>query len=448
MPENDVQNAVEELLTNNLDTSAQQAFIEKLEHETSPVDMALLLESLPFLERLETWAQISADIKLPILVEMRADAGESIVDSLTHAELLTLFTDIDANTLVELQDIIPDHHLEAVLAKMDETQLSHYSAAQQFNDDEVGHWCDHQPLVVPAKTKIKVVLRLIRRSSSSHCNVVFLVDNRGNWQGVVRINQLFGADPLLRVAELIEEDYLTLNANEDVYIAADKVAQSNESALPVITTGGLLIGRLDIGAAYKLQAEHAESQIMATAGLDENEDLFSPVRKSAKNRAIWLGINLLTAFLASWFIGMFEATIQQVVALAVLMPVVASMGGIAGSQTLTLIVRGLALGHISMANMKPLLFKELKVAILNGILWSLVIGLVTGYWFDDVMLGIVIGLAIVANIITAALAGVLVPVALDKMKIDPALSGSVILTTVTDIMGFVVFLGLGTILLL
>jgi magnesium transporter len=149
----------------------------------------------------------------------------------------------------------------------------------------------------------------------------------------VRINQLFGADPLLRVAELIEEDYLTLNANEDVYIAADKVAQSNESALPVITTGGLLIGRLDIGAAYKLQAEHAESQIMATAGLDENEDLFSPVRKSAKNRAIWLGINLLTAFLASWFIGMFEATIQQVVALAVLMPVVASMGGIAGSQS-------------------------------------------------------------------------------------------------------------------
>ncbi|GIC78464.1 magnesium transporter [Moritella sp. F3] len=448
MPENDVQNAVEELLTNNLDTSAQQAFIEKLAHETSPVDMALLLESLPFLERLETWSQISDDIKLPILVEMRADAGESIVDSLTHAALLALFTDIDANTLVELQDIIPDQHLETVLAKMDETQLSHYSAAQQFNDDEVGHWCDHQPLVVPAKTKIKVVLRLIRRSSSLHCNVVFLVDNRGNWQGVVRINQLFGADPLLRVAELIEEDYLTLNANEDVYIAADKVAQSNESALPVITTGGLLIGRLDIGAAYKLQAEHAESQIMATAGLDENEDLFSPVRKSAKNRAIWLGINLLTAFLASWFIGMFEATIQQVVALAVLMPVVASMGGIAGSQTLTLIVRGLALGHISMANMKPLLFKELKVAILNGILWSLVIGLVTGYWFNDVMLGIVIGLAIVANIITAALAGVLVPVALDKMKIDPALSGSVILTTVTDIIGFVVFLGLGTILLL
>ncbi|PKH06064.1 magnesium transporter [Moritella sp. Urea-trap-13] len=448
MPENDVQNAVEELLANNLDTSAQQAFIEKLEHDTSPVDMALLLESLPFLERLETWSQISDDIKLPILVEMRADAGESIVDSLAHAELLTLFTDIDANTLVELQDIIPDQHLENVLAKMDETQLSHYSAAQQFNDDEVGHWCDHQPLVVPAKTKIKVVLRLIRRSSSLHCNVVFLVDNRGNWQGAVRINQLFGADPLLRVAELIEEDYLTLNANEDMYIAADKVAQSNESALPVITTGGLLIGRLDIGAAYKLQAEHAESQIMATAGLDENEDLFSPVRKSAKNRAIWLGINLLTAFLASWFIGMFEATIQQVVALAVLMPVVASMGGIAGSQTLTLIVRGLALGHISMANIRPLLFKELKVAILNGILWSIVIGLVTGYWFDNVMLGIVIGLAIVANIITAALAGVLVPVALDKMKIDPALSGSVILTTVTDIIGFVVFLGLGTMLLI
>ena len=187
---------------------------------------------------------------------------------------------------------------------------------------------------------------------------------------------------------------------------------------------------------------------MATAGMDEEEDLFSPVARSAKKRALWLGINLLTAFLASAFIGLFEATLQQVVALAVLMPVVASMGGIAGSQTLTLIIRGLAMGQVSKANLNALTRKEVSVGVLNGVLWAVVIGGVAGLWFASGMLGVVIALAILANIVCAALAGVFIPVILEKLNIDPALSGSVILTTVTDIVGFVAFLGLGTLFLL
>ncbi|PSW05505.1 magnesium transporter [Photobacterium lipolyticum] len=448
MQENDIHNAVNELMDQSPDSDSQQIVIEQFEQDNSPVELALLLESLPLTARLETWSQISDSIKVAVLVEMRSDASEAIIGTLDEQHLLAMFTGIEADTLLELQDVLPDHLIEDVLARMDEEQKQRYSIAQQFEDDEVGHWCDHQPLVVPAKTKIKVMTRLLRRSIPAYGNVVFLVDNRGNWQGAVRFNKLFGADPLLRVSELVEEDFPTLNAKDDIYIAADKVAQSEESALPVITDGGLLIGRLDMGLAYRLQSERAESQIMATAGLDENEDLFSTVRKSTKNRAIWLGVNLLTAFLASWFIGLFEATLQQVVALAVLMPIVASMGGVAGSQTLTLIVRGLALGQISRANLKPLLTKEVKVGALNGVLWALVIGIITGYWFSSIMLGLVIGLAIVANIISAALAGIFVPVVLEKFKIDPALSGSVILTTVTDITGFVVFLGLGTLLLL
>jgi magnesium transporter len=448
MQENDIHNAVSELMDQHSAPEEQQIIVEQFEQDNSPVELALLLESLPLTERLETWNQISENIKVAVLVEMRSDASEAIINALDEQHLLVLFTGIDANTLLELQDILPDHLLEDVLARMGEEQKQRYSTAQQFDDKEVGHWCDHQPLVVPGKTKIKVVTRLLRRSIPAYSNVVFLVDSRGNWEGVVRFNKLFDADPLLRVSELAEDDFPTLNAKDDIHMAADRVAQSEESALPVIADGGLLIGRLDMGTAYKLQSERAESQIMASAGLDESEDLFSPVRKSAKNRAIWLGINLLTAFLASWFIGLFEATLQQVVALAVLMPIVASMGGIAGSQTLTLIVRGLALGQISAANLKPLLNKEFKVGVLNGILWALVIGIITGFWFDSMMLGLVIGLAIVVNIISAALAGIFVPVMLDKLKIDPALSGSVILTTVTDIVGFVAFLGLGTLLLL
>ncbi|OEE67342.1 magnesium transporter [Enterovibrio norvegicus FF-33] len=448
MENNTIQDVVSELLTDSGDVDSQHAVIEQWEQDNSPVDIALLLESLPLTERLSTWEQLSDAMKVPVLVEMRTDASTSILNNQDEEKLLSLFTGIDADTLLELQDSIPDHLLENVLGRMDEEQQNRYSAAQQFEDDEVGHWCDHQPLVVPAKTKIKVVMRLLRRHLPPHSHVIFLVDSRGNWDGTVRINRLFGADPTLRISEFSEDDFPSLNAKEDIYTAANKVAASGESSLPVITDSGLLIGRLDMGTAYELQGEKAESQLMAKAGLDEDEDLFASVRKSAQNRAIWLGINLMTAFLASWFIGLFEATLQQVVALAVLMPVVASMGGIAGSQTLTLIVRGLALGQISKANLKPLLTKEVKVGALNGVLWAIVIGLVAGYWFDSPMLGVVIGIAIVANIICAAISGIFIPVILDKFKIDPALSGSVILTTVTDIVGFVAFLGLGSVFLL
>ncbi|OEF06529.1 magnesium transporter [Vibrio genomosp. F10] len=448
MENNTIQDVVSELLTDSGDASSQQAVIEQWEQDNSAVDVALLLESLPLTERLGTWEQLSDTMKVPVLVEMRADASTSILDNQDDGTLLALFTGIDADTLLELQDSIPDHLLENVLGLMNEEQQNRYSAAQQFDDEEVGHWCDHQPLVVPEKTKIKVVMRLLRRNLPPHSHVIYLVDSRGNWTGTVRINRLFDVEPTLRISELSEDDFPFLDAKEDIYSASNKVSLSGESSLPVITESGLLIGRLDMGTAYKLQSEKAESQLMAQAGLGEDEDLFASVRKSAQNRAIWLGINLMTAFLASWFIGLFEATLQQVVALAVLMPVVASMGGIAGSQTLTLIVRGLALGQISKANLKPLLTKEVKVGALNGVLWAVVIGLVAGYWFENPMLGVVIGIAIVANIICAAISGIFIPVILDKLNIDPALSGSVILTTVTDIVGFVTFLGLGSVLLL
>ena len=209
-----------------------------------------------------------------------------------------------------------------------------------------------------------------------------------------------------------------------------------------------LLGCLDMTTALELLQEFYESQLMAGAGMDNEEDLFAPVRKSAKGRAIWLGINLLTAFAASWFIGLFEATLQEVVALAVLMPVVASMGGIAGSQTLTLMIRGLALNQITPANRSALLRKELSVGGLNGVIWAVVIGIVATVWFGSPLIGIVIASAIAMNIVAAAFSGVIIPVILDRLKIDPALSGSVILTTVTDIVGFVAFLGLGTLILL
>ncbi|CAM5192889.1 magnesium transporter [Alishewanella longhuensis] len=226
------------------------------------------------------------------------------------------------------------------------------------------------------------------------------------------------------------------------------VARSGYTALAVVDADGKLLGRLSIGEALENVRRSLESQFMHTAGLDEEEDLFAPILISAKRRAVWLGINLLTAFLAAWTIGLFEATLQQVVALAVLMPIVASMGGIAGSQTLTLMIRGLALEQITEQTYMTLLRKEIGVAAINGVLWSIVIAVITYFWFGDWLIGGIIGLAIVINIIIAAISGVYIPRWLDKLNIDPALSGSVILTTVTDVVGFFAFLGLGSLFLL
>jgi len=247
---------------------------------------------------------------------------------------------------------------------------------------------------------------------------------------------------------LFAPETIRLSANEELTSAAEAVILSGKMSLPVVDENERFLGRFTVETAYQVKQETQTEQINSAAGLTTDEDLFSSVRTSAKNRGIWLGINLLTAFLASWFIGFFEATLQQVVALAVLMPVVASMGGVSGSQTLTVIVRGMALGQITEQNRKVLLRKELKVGGLNGIIWSVVIGTITYFWFNNAALSLVIALAILLNLLTASASGVVIPAILNKLNIDPALSGSVILTTVTDIVGFVVFLGLGSLLLL
>ena len=289
---------------------------------------------------------------------------------------------------------------------------------------------------------------MLKKDVPQHCDSIYLVNRTGQFTALVKINKLFSAEEDKSLLALAEENITTFKGEDDAMNASITVQRSGLASLPVVDENNTLLGRLDITSASELVNEFYERQVMASAGMDEDEDLFSPVAKSAKNRALWLGINLLTAFMASWFIGLFEGTLQQVVALAVLMPVVASMGGIAGSQTLTLIVRGLALGQVTPANIKALMIKELKVGGVNGVIWALVIGIVAYFWFTDIMLGVVICFAILFNIVAAALAGVFVPIILDKLKIDPALSGSVILTTVTDIVGFVAFLGLGTLFLL
>lgn len=429
------------------ETEAAQREIRNILGDEEPEEIALVLESLPVEQRLDVWRKLPKEIQLDVLVTMRADPRERILDDLSREEMDALLTDLDAEDLLELAESLSPRLVERAVARMDAQQREWFRSAQQYDEEQAGHWVNHDVLVLPQNARVRDALRLVRRELPEYCDAIYLVNRTGQFADLVRIDELWTQPDHLPLADLTEEDWGVIQAEEDAVDAAFKVQKSGLIALPVVDAQQKLLGRMDIGTACELVNEYYEGQLMASAGMDEDEDLFAPVLKSAQGRAIWLGINLLTAFAASWFIGLFEGTLQQVVALAVLMPVVASMGGIAGSQTLTLIIRGLALNQITDANLKALLKKELSVGGLNGIIWAIVIGLVAWVWFGSPMIGVVIALAIVINICAATLSGVVIPVLLDRLKIDPALSGSVILTTVTDIVGFVAFLGLGTLFL-
>jgi magnesium transporter len=422
--------------------------INKAISELTPDDVALALESIPLAQRRQAWANIKQANRLDILVEMRGESRQLLLKELDDTEIETLFTDVDAEDLLEITDSLPDRLVDIALKQMDNKQREYYQQGIIYDDDIVGRWIDHELLIASQSIRVSEALRLLKKNTPDYTDMVYLVNRTGRWVGCVKFDRLFKAQGHEPIFSLIDEECSFIRSDTELIKAAEQLERSSLSALPVVDENQILLGRFHAGLAMETWRLENEAQQMSTAGLNEESDLFAPVKRSAATRGIWLGINLLTAFLASAFIGLFEATLQQVVALAVLMPVVASMGGIAGSQTLTLIVRGLALGQITRSNLKSLLSKELKVGGLNGILWAIVIGVVTLWWFESPMLGAVIGLAIIVNILMAALSGVLIPVLLDKLRIDPALSGSVILTTVTDIAGFVAFLGLGTLLLL
>jgi magnesium transporter len=272
---------------------------------------------------------------------------------------------------------------------------------------------------------------------------VFVVDRDFNYLGSLLITSLLTEEPEQMVQTLINNDFSKpVNADTDEKEVALLFEQRNLISAPVIDENNQLVGRITIDDVVDVIRDQAEHSVMSMVGLDEDEDVFAPIIHSSKRRSVWLGVNLVTAFIAVYFIGLFEATLQQKIALAILMPVVASMGGIAGTQTLIIVTRGIATGKVTTANIKALINKEVAVSGLNGIIWSIVIALITYYWFADILLSLIIALAIITNLIVAAFSGAFLPLLLSRLKIDPALAGGVILTTITDVIGFVAFLGL------
>ncbi|MCF7995999.1 MAG: magnesium transporter, partial [Chromatiaceae bacterium] len=276
----------------------------------------------------------------------------------------------------------------------------------------------------------------------------FIVDRKGRYQGILRADRVLTARPETSIADLMETDFEPVSVDQPGEDLARRFEDQDLISVPVVDAGGHLLGRITIDDIVDLIREQGERSMLGLAGLDEETDMFAPVLSSSRRRAVWLGINLLTAFLAAGVIGLFEGTLEQVVALAVLMPIVASMGGIAGSQTLTLVIRGLATGQLVAGNARILMLKEVGIGVLNGLLWAVVVAALSILWFGQWAIGAVIGVAILLNLLCAALAGVVIPLVMRRLGIDPALAGSVVLTTVTDVVGFFAFLGLATLVLL
>ncbi|MDP5213596.1 magnesium transporter [Pseudoalteromonas tunicata] len=429
-------------------TTRKNKLLLDAQQNLSTEHLSLLFEAIPKDLRMDIWELLDDDTQHEIFVNLGDDSCRWLLHTLEDEACFKLLEEVNVAELLELEEVIPQRFIDYAKKQLDEAQTKQYELAQQYSQDKLGHWLGFDFLKVSEKLTIAGAKKLLLKGLPQFTEVIYLVTRQGRLMGEVAVNDLLKAQEQDSLLALANHDIVSLAAEDDLYEAAEVVIHSGNMATPIVNADNRLIGRLTIAAAYELRQENIDSAAVNAGGLSKDEDLFASVRKSAKNRGIWLGINLVTAFLASWFIGLFGATIEQVVALAVLMPVVASMGGIAGSQTLTVIVRGLALGQVTDANRNALLKKELRVGALNGLLWSLVIGAITYLWFNDGMLSLTITVAILLNLVAASLSGVWIPWVLDRLKIDPALSGSVILTTVTDIVGFVTFLGLGSLLLL
>ena len=411
-----------------------------------PAEIAHLLESLPPDERELVWELVDPELDGDVLLHVNDELRASLIREMSPHELVAAAEGLDTDDLADILQDLPDAVIQEVLQSMSIQDRHRLEAVLSFKEDTAGGLMNTDTITVRPDVTLDVVLRYLRLRGK--IPDLFVVNRNDYYLGTLTLTSLLTSQPSVPVSQLISKDIEGIPATLPTTEVANIFEHRDLVSAPVIDEHNKLLGRITIDDVVDVIREKSDHSLMSLAGLDEEDDMFAPVIVSARHRAIWLGANLLTAFLASWVIGLFEATLSKVVALAVLMPIVASMGGIAGSQTLTLVIRGIALGQIGDSNARYLLTKELAVGILNGLLWALVVAGVAVLWFHDFQIGWIIAAAIVVNLMIAALTGVVIPIVLRKLGADPALGGSVLLTTVTDCVGFMVFLGLATIFLM
>lgn len=411
-----------------------------------PQEVANLLESTPPKVRTLLWDLMDEDNENQVLQHLSEDIRSEFLESMDTAQLVAAADDLDTDDLADLLQELPDAIAQQVLASMSQSDRARVEAVLSYPDDSAGGLMNTDPITVRPRHALDIVLRYLRlrKDLPRTTDALIVVNSRDEYVGMLPIAKILTSDPSVTVREVMDTEAQALPVDMSDTDVARWFSEEDLISAPVVDLDGKLLGRITIDDVVDVIIEDADEAVLVRAGLDLDEDTFAPIAKAVRRRAIWLGINLITAFLAAAVINMFEATIVKVVALAVLMPIVASMGGIAGTQTLTLVIRGIALGHIGRANIMWLLNREFFVAVLNGMFWATLVAFAAAAAFRDPILGVVIGIAMVVNIVVAAISGSLLPTLLYRLSIDPAIAGGVILTTITDVTGFFVFLGLAT----
>jgi len=419
--------------------------------EIDVAQIADLLESIPSAQRELVWPLIFPENLGQVLLETGDEVRQQKLNSLDSreiAQIVDTVPDVDDQADLIL-DLAPEK-LVSVLYILDKQKREKLESVLSYPEDTAGGLMNLDPVTIRADVSLDVVLRYlrIRGELPDHTDQLFVTDRYDVYLGVLSINDLLTNDTESRVEAIMNTDVHALAAD----LIDDEVARIFEDddliSAPVVDETGKLIGRITVDDVVDVIREEGDSSMLSMAGLHEDEDLFSPVWSSTRRRAIWLGFNLLTAFLAAAVIGLFEATLDKIVALAILLTIVPSMGGIAGSQTLTLVIRGLALGQLGSSNFNSLVKKEIAVGLLNGLLWAMVVAAFTIIWFQDFQIAGIIAIALTINLVAGAFAGAIIPILLKRIGIDPALAGSVVLTTFTDVIGVLAFLGLATIIML
>lgn len=420
--------------------------IRRMLNGLQPAAIAHLLASSPPDRRLLLWELVDKELEGEVVQELPDNVRAQLLSDMDSTDLAAMTEELEADNVADILQDLPDQVIQEVLAAMSSQNRERVESVLSYDEDTAGGLMDPEVITVRPDLTLDVVLRYLRRHEElphSTYNLV-VVNRRDIFLGILPIPKILTSDPNMTVRELMDTDVTALPYTMPDKEVANLFERNDWVMAPVIDEENKVLGRITIDDVVDVIRERADHSLMSMAGLEDDSDTFASVRKTSPRRAIWLGVNLITAIIASSVINLFQDTIDKVVALAVLMPIVASMGGVAGSQTLTVVIRGMALGHIDRANLGWLLNREFQVGLLNGILWALLMALVAAWWFNDPTIAGIIAAAMVINLIFAALAGALLPILLRAIRIDPALAGGVALTTVTDVVGFFAFLGLAT----
>lgn len=452
MPETTEISNIQATLSSISESLGAGAFVRvrKLLHDIAAGDVALLLESSPTKTRGILWQMLDADFHGDVLEELSEDVRNSIIGKMIPSSVVDALEDMDTDDLAETLSSLPENVLNNILATMDAQDRLRAEKAMSYGEDTAGFIMNTDTITLRSEVTVDVVIRYLRLKAElpENTDTLYVVNRNDFLIGTLSLSRLLTSSPDVNVEDIMDDEPDALTVNMEEREVASMFERYDWLSAPVVDEDGKLVGRITIDDVVDIIREDAEHSMMSMAGLEDEEDTFAPVGQSTKRRSVWLGVNLVTALLAAAVSDMFEETLSQLAVLAILNTIVPSMGGVAGHQTLTLVIRGMAVGHVTDANALWLVRKELAIGFFNGIIWAVLIASVIALWKQDYMLGCVIAFAMMINMIAAGLAGATLPIIMKKMKIDPALAGGVILTTITDVVGIFAFLGTATLLLL